>query len=65
MIPDGSTPARRAAQRECLLHRLMDDLAAAERTEDFEGCRDALVRASAVRHALATVEHRDTIAMAA
>ncbi len=42
-----------------LLHDLMGDLAAQERTEAFEGARDALVRASAVRHALATVEHRE------
>ncbi len=59
MIPNNATPARRAARRECLPHDLMGDLAAQERTEAFEGARDALVRASAVRHALATVELRE------
>ncbi len=37
MIPNNATPARRAARRECLLHDLMGDLAAQERTEAFEG----------------------------
>ncbi len=65
MIANGSTPARRAAKRECALMRLMDDLAAEERTEDFNGCREALAVVSAMRHALATAEHRDARAVAA
>lgn len=59
MIPSDATPARRLVRRECALHRLMEDLAAEGRREAFGACRDALVRVSACRHALATVELRE------
>lgn len=59
MIPSDATPARRAARRECRLMALMGDLAADNRADAVQGCRDALVRASAVRHALASVEMRE------
>jgi hypothetical protein len=65
VLVNDATPARRACRREVLLHRLLDDLAAENRAEDFIACREALAHASADRHALATLEHDDTIAMAA
>lgn len=59
MIPNGSTPARRAARQECQMHDLMFDLVAGGRIRDAERCRTRLAVQSAIRHSLASVEHRE------
>lgn len=59
MIPNGATPARRAARQECLMHALMGDLVTAGRIRDAEGCLVRLRAQMALRHALACVEHRE------
>lgn len=59
MIPNDSTPARRAARQECRTHDLMLGLVTEGRIRDAERCRTRLAVQSAIRHSLASVEHHE------